>query len=211
MMCGAGKKVLARMMRMAFEVQSDVSWCRHDWWGGECRSSAGSSDISCISKFLIGWVWIKYFQNFTEKWRKTSKLYGNLAKTFKTLRKKGVFWEKLYGTPPKKGKTLRKTFRNSTAMEWKFCRRLYLRNFALPTSKGKGQASDRRPVSLPCCAEGPSCETEFIPGKNFGYDNEDNHYGLSFEVRCGARLSPEHRPVCRCEDALAEWPQNKNE
>lgn len=42
----------------------------------------------------------------------------------------------------------------------------YVRNFALPTSKGKGQALDRRPVSLPCCAEGPSCETEFIPGKN---------------------------------------------
>ena len=28
---------------------------------------------------------------------------------------------------------------------------------------------------FPGCAEGPSCETEGIPGKDFGYVKKDNH------------------------------------
>ena len=39
--------------------------------------------------------------------------------------------------------------------------------FAIPNNEENGQALDRRPVSLPRWAEGPSCETEGIPGKNF--------------------------------------------
>ena len=38
-------------------------------------------------------------------------------------------------------------------------------NFALPNNGENGQAMDRRPVSLSCCEEGPSCEAEGIPGK----------------------------------------------
>ena len=29
------------------------------------------------------------------------------------------------------------------------------------------------------CAEGPSCETEGIPGKDFGYVNNNNHFNPS--------------------------------
>lgn len=28
---------------------------------------------------------------------------------------------------------------------------------------------------FPCCAEGPLCETEGIPGKNFGYEKDNRH------------------------------------
>lgn len=86
----------------------------------------------------------------------------NSRKTPENSRNLGVFWVKT----PEKGQTLRKTPENSTAMEFRFRRLFYVRNFASPSNGKRVKRWTVGQSHFLVCEEEPSCETGGIPKKH---------------------------------------------